>query len=181
MIQKTNSLADASSKAQAEPLETLDAVVLYDTIATGKRGLSVLAGLTGILEIDLVETRPRLWRIDLLQDPGAAEYAADDVSTAHVIVVSTSGQAPLPLVFKSWFTTILQQRQSKGENVAVIALLGLDELTSRAASPDFHFIKQETLEARLDFFAPEFDAPYPVKSGSSSEPVAPSCPRESGE
>ena len=154
MTNETKSVAHEFSKARAEPLETLDAVVLYDSVVTGKRGLSVLAGLTGILEDDLVEIRPRPWRLDLLQDPGAAEYATQDVSTAHVIVVSTSGQIPLPLAFKSWFTAILKQRQSKGENVAVIALLGLDESTTLAASPDFHFIKQETLEAKLEFFAP---------------------------
>jgi len=31
-------------------------VILYDTITAGKRGFSILAGMTGILEDDLVET-----------------------------------------------------------------------------------------------------------------------------
>ena len=172
MINEHHSISNGSNKARAEPLETLDAVVLYDTIATGKRGLSVLAHLTGILEDDLVEIRPRPWRLDLLQDPSAAEYATEDVSTAHLIVVSTSGHAPLPLAFKIWFTAILTLRQSKGENVAVVALLGLDEPTTQAASPDFHFIKQQTLEAKLEFFAPHFESQRPVKSGFDSELVS---------
>ena len=129
----------------AESLETLDAVVLYDNITTGKRGLSILATMTGILEVNLVEIRPRPWRLDLLQDPTAAEYAMPDTSTAHVIILSTSGIAPLPHAFKIWFATILAQRQSKGERVVVVALFGLDETTNQEASHDFHFIKQLTL------------------------------------
>ena len=59
MITKKNAHVVKSSEAMVAPSETLDAVVLYDTIATGKRGLSILAGMTGILEDDLVEIRPR--------------------------------------------------------------------------------------------------------------------------
>ena len=137
-----------------ESLEALDTVVLYDTIAAGKRGLSVLAGMTGILEDDLMEIRPRPWRLDLLQDPSAAENALNDIDTAHVIILSTSGSVPLPPAFKIWFASILARRQSKSEPVAVVALFGLDETTTRTASPDFHFIKRLTLDAELDFFAP---------------------------
>jgi hypothetical protein len=172
MNNEHHSITNGFNKVRAEPIESLDAVVLHDTLVTGKRGLSVLTRLTGILEDNFMEIRPRTWRIDLLQDPSAAEYATQDVSTAHLIVVSTSGQAPLPLTFKIWFTTILEQKQRDGENVAVVALLGLDELTAQAASHDFHFIKQQTLDAKLEFFAPHFDALYPVKSDSDTELVS---------
>src|SRR5476651_1980026 len=97
MKKEKNAIEEESAQTKAEPLETIDAVVLYDTIATGKRGLSILAGMTGILEDDLVEIRPRPWRLDLLQDPSAAEYAMHDTCAAHVIILSTSGNVPLAL------------------------------------------------------------------------------------
>jgi hypothetical protein len=157
MTTENNAVVAGSSETAAKHLEALDAVVLYDSITTGKRGLSILAGMTDILEDDLVEIRPRLWRLDLLQDPTAAEDATNDISTAHVIILATSGSVPLPLAFKIWFATILALRQGKSEDVAVVALLGLDEITARTASRDLHFIKQLTLEAELDFFAPWFN------------------------
>ena len=157
MITENNVVMAESSEAMAESLETLDAVVLYDNITTGKRGLSILATMTGILEVNLVEIRPRPWRLDLLQDASAAENAMDDISTAHVIILSTSGNAPLPSAFKIWFATILAQRRTKGEHVAVIAILGLDEASVQAASHDLSFIKQLTLETEVDFFTPRFN------------------------
>jgi hypothetical protein len=66
---------------------------------------------------------------------------------------------------------ILTQRQSKGEQVAVIVLLGLDETTTEATFHDFHFIKQATLEAELDFFAPWFNGQHSMKMGSEKESV----------
>jgi hypothetical protein len=101
MTTENNAPVVRTAKPRLEALETLNAVILYDTIATGKRGLSVLAGITGILEDDLVEIRPRPWRLDLLHDPTAAENAMHDTSTAHVIILSTSGYAPLPRAFKT--------------------------------------------------------------------------------
>lgn len=171
MITENNGNVARTSEPSVDSLETLDAVVLYDTIATGKRGLSILAGMTGILEDDLVEIRPRPWRLDLLHDPTAAEYAMHDTSTAHVIILSTSGNVPLPLAFKTWFATILAQRQSKGERVAVVALFGLDETTNQAASHDFHFIKQLTLQADLDFFAPCFNGQLSMSMDFKKESV----------
>lgn len=141
-------------EALVAPLETLDAVVLYDTIAAGKRGLSTIARINGIMGDALVEIRPRPWRFDFLHDPGASENAMHDITAARMIILSTSGNAPLTLAFKKWFATILAQK--KGEDVAVVTLLGLDEKSTRAASRDLHFIKQLTWEAELDFFAPWF-------------------------
>ena len=156
MTAKNKTAVAGSSEIGAEPLEALDAVVLYDTVPAGKRGLSILSGITGVLGDDLVAIRPRPWRLDLLQDPTAVENATHEISTAQVIILSTSGNTPLPLEFKTWLVTVLTQRQSKGEPVAVVALLGLDEITTQTASGDFLFIKQLALEAELDFFAPWF-------------------------
>jgi len=158
-----------SSESMAESLEAIDAVVLYDTIAAGKRGLSTLARITGILEDDLVEIRPRPWRLDFLDDPTAAEHARDDIRAAHMIILSTSGSEPLPLVFKIWFATILSQK--KGEHVAMVTLLGLNERSARAASGDLHFIKQIALEAELDFFAPWLDDQQSSKINREEEPL----------
>jgi hypothetical protein len=154
MTIKNKTAVAGSAQTMPKPLEALDAVVLYDTVPAGKRGLSILSGITGVLEDDLVEIRPKPWRLDLLQDPTAAENATHEISAAQVIILSTSGNTPLPLEFKTWLATVLAQRQSKGERVAIVALLGLDEITTRTASGDFLFIKQLTLEAELDFFAP---------------------------
>ncbi len=54
MTDKTNSFAHESSKARAEPLETLAAVVPCDSMVTGQQGLPVLGGLTGILKVKFV-------------------------------------------------------------------------------------------------------------------------------
>jgi hypothetical protein len=178
MTTDNNGAVARSSEPSVNSLQTLDAVVLYDTIATGKRGLSILAYMTGILEDDLVELRPWPWRLDLLQDPTAAEYAMHDTSTAHVIVLSTSGNVPLRLAFKTWFATILAQRQSMEEHVAVVALLGLDETTTQAASRDFHFVKQLTLEAELDFFAPCFSDRPSMKMDFIKESLVKEPPNE---
>jgi hypothetical protein len=157
MTAKNKTALEKASETRAEPHEALDAVILYDTVPAGKRGLSILSGITGILEDDLVAIRPRPWRLDLLQDPTAVETATHEISTAHVIILSTSGSAPLPLAFKIWLATVLAQRQHNDERVAVVALLGLDEMTTQTASGDLRFIKQLTLEAKLDFFAPWFN------------------------
>jgi hypothetical protein len=162
MTSKNKTALEEASEKRAEPHEALDAVILYDTIPAGKRGLSILSGITGVLEDDLVEVRPRPWRLDLLEDPSAVETATHEISTAHVIILSTSGSAPLPFAFKIWLATILAQRQRSGERVAVVALLGLDEMTTQTASDDLRFIKQLTLEAELDFFAPWFNGQNPM-------------------
>jgi hypothetical protein len=162
MTNKNKTALEEASETRAEPHEALDAVILYDTIPAGKRGLSILSGITGILEDDLVELRPKPWRLDLLQDPTAVETATHEINTAQVIILSTSGNAPLPLAFKIWLATVLAQRQGNGERVAVVALLGLDEITTRTASGDLRFIKQLTLEAKLDFFAPWFNGQNPM-------------------
>jgi len=179
-----------SSETRSTPLEALDAVVFYDTLAAGKRGMSILSRITGILENDLVELRPKPWRLDLLQDPIAAENATHEISTAHMIILSTSGNGPLPLAFKIWLATVLTQRQRNGGRVAVIALLGLDEITTQTASGDFRFIKQLTLEAEFDFFAPWFndqnsmavdcekESALENKTGSLEEPISESAPLE---
>jgi hypothetical protein len=157
MTTKNKTALEEASETKAEPHEALDAVILYDTVPAGKRGLSILSGITGILEDDLVELRPKPWRLDLLQDPTAVETATHEINTAQVISLSTSGNAPLPLAFKIWLATVLAQRQRNRERVAVVAILGLDEMTTQTASGDLRFIKQLTLEAELDFFAPWFN------------------------
>ena len=157
MTAKNKTVLEKASKTRAEPHEAHDAVILYDTVPAGKRGLSILSGITGILADDLVELRPKPWRLDLLQDPTAVETATHEIKTAHVIILSTSGNTPLPHAFKIWLATVLTQRQGNGERVAVVALLGLDEITTQTASGDLSFIKQLTLEAELDFFAPWFN------------------------
>jgi hypothetical protein len=154
-MQTAPSVSQILFKARVESLEAIDAVVLYDTIPAGKRGLSALAGISGIMEDDLVEIRPRPWRLDFMNDADTLENALQDLRAAHMIILSTSGNAPLPLAFKIWFAAILDQR--KGEHTAVVTLLGLDERSAGAASRDLHFIKQVTLEAELDFFAPSFN------------------------
>lgn len=173
MTTKNKTALEEASETRAEPVEALDAVIFYDTIPAGKRGLSILSGITGVLEEDLVELRPKPWRLDLLQDPTAVETATHEISTAHVIILSTSGNAPLPLAFKIWLATVLAQRQRNGDRVAVVALLGLDEITTRTASGDLRFIKQLTLEAELDFFAPWFNGQNPMavdcEEGSTGE------------
>jgi hypothetical protein len=162
MTTNNKTALEEASETRAEPHEALDAVILYDTVPAGKRGLSILSGITGVLENDLVEVRPRPWRLDLLEDPSAAENAMHEINTAHVIILSTSGNAPLPFAFKIWLATVLAQRQGSGERVAVVALLGLDEMTTQTASDDLRFIKQLTLEAELDFFAPWFNGQNPM-------------------
>jgi hypothetical protein len=162
MTAKNKTALEEASETKAEPHEALDAVILYDTVSAGKRGLSILSGITGILEDDLVELRPKPWRLDLLQDPTAVETATHEINTAHVIILSTSGNAPLPFAFKIWLATVLAQRQRSGERVAVVALLGLDEMTTKTASGDLRFIKQLTLDAELDFFAPWFNGQNPM-------------------
>ena len=135
-----------------ESLEALDAVVLYDTLPAGKRGFSILSSITGVMGDDLVNIRPRPWRLDFMNDSDACENALHDLYAAHMIILSTSGNTPLTSEFKIWFATIMCQR--KGERIAVVALLGTEESSSQTSSRDLQFIQQLTLEAELDFFAP---------------------------
>jgi len=168
-MQTFPSYSSGFSEVMAEPLEAFDAVLLYDTIDAGKRGMSTLARMTGLRDDDLVEIRPHPWRLDFMHDPDAFENALQDIFAAHVIILSTSGSEPLPFAFKIWFATILDQK--KGERVAVITLLGLDEGSARAASRDFHFIKQQTLDAGFDFFAPWFGRRDLTDKDLEMEPV----------
>lgn len=133
-------------------LEAVDAVILYDTVPAGRRGMSMLARLTGMAEDDLFEIRPRPWRLDFMHDTTTSEDATHDISRAHVIIVSTSGEIQLPSAFKIWLSTLLDHK--RGEHIAVITLLGMDEDSVRGTSGDFDFIKQHTLDAGFDFFAP---------------------------
>lgn len=143
------------SEAIPEPQEVLKAVVLYDTIAAGQRGLSTLARMAGKEDDDIVEIHPRPWKLIFLNDPAGFEDAAHDASSANMIVISTSGMAALPTILKMWLMNVLAER--RGGNVAVVALLGLDEKSAATSSRDLHFIKHLTLDAELDFFAPWFD------------------------
>ena len=164
-----SSPVSVSSKATVQSLASVDAVVLYDTIPAGKRGFTTLARITGVTEDHLVEIRPRPWRLDFMHDQDTFETALHDLRAAHMIILSTSGHAPLSAAFKIWFATILDQR--KGDHVAVVALLGMDERSTWAASRDFHFIKQLTSEAELDFFAPSFSDRYATSFEFDREPV----------
>ena len=75
------------------------------------------------------------------------------------------------VLYQTVATAMVQRRQTKGKDVAVIAPPGLDQLTTLAAPPDFPLIKHETLEAKLEFFGPPFDAQGSVKYGFQSEHV----------
>jgi hypothetical protein len=151
-MQLAPSASQILSKAKVESLEAVDTVILYDTIPAGQRGLSALAG---IMENNLVVIRPRPLRLDFMNDPETLKNALRDLRAAHMIILSTNGDAPLPLAFKVWFAAILDLK--KGNHAAVVMLFDLGEKPADAASRNLHFIKHVTLEAELDFFAPSFN------------------------
>ena len=132
--------------------KVFDAVILYDTIAAAGRGSAVLGRIAGTLEGNLVEICSKPWRLDCSAEPNAAEEAMRDITSAQVIILSTSGKEPLSQEFKNWFATILIEKTV--EQGAVIALFGMDEQSARDASQDLLFIKKLCVGAKLDFFAP---------------------------
>lgn len=139
-------------------MEALDAVVLYDAVPAGKRAFAVLGSIAGLMEEDLVRIQPRPWRLDFMHAADTLEVALRDLRAASLIILSTTGEAPLPAAFKIWFAAILDQR--RGERVVVVALLGPDDGSTRAASRDREFIERLTLEVGVDFCAPGVDPRY---------------------
>ncbi|HEY0256921.1 MAG TPA: hypothetical protein VGC39_05725 [Candidatus Methylacidiphilales bacterium] len=153
-MQNLSARAETLRAHSDAPIEPFHAVVLYDEISAGKRGVSTLARLAGLREEDVIEVRPRLWRFDFLKDRHGYVDAALDLAAAKMIIISTDGVTPLPDIIKDWLTDVFEQK--RGHRFAVAALLGSDEPSALSASEDMQFIEDLASKVEVDFFAPCF-------------------------
>ena len=111
------------SQAVPERPPRLDAVVVYEDLQTGLRARQTLDRLAHRLEAD-ADSRVKLWRFDLLNDPSLRGRAAAEAADADIVFVSAHGREKLPAAVDSWLEEWLFRKGS--DRSALVLSLGSD-------------------------------------------------------
>lgn len=125
-------------------------VIAYDNLTAGQRAMHTLMTLVEQFRGEGVEMRPQLWRFDLLEDPQWFAVALSDAIRADMLIISTSSTENLPGSMNRWLSQCLACKESGGGAIVALPAAG-----GEADTLQFHFVRNATTEAGLDFFMPQ--------------------------
>jgi hypothetical protein len=114
--------------------------IAYDDQAAYRRALRVLVNVNQQLDDDLIEFHPLPWRFKDLADQGLRRLAAEDISRAQILVLTTSAEGALPEAIQEWLPQCLAQRRDCG--AAIVSLLGSPDQTTALKERGSEFIRK---------------------------------------
>jgi hypothetical protein len=136
----------------AEEPSSLKVTIVHDDLPSGIKAKRALATIGKNFEGQLQLCR-RLWRTNLLDDPGWFGLALADGVDADILVIATSSSNELKGSLKHWIEACLARKTGTG--AAIVALLADGETTDSANGSVVEFIHCAAQNAGLDFFASE--------------------------
>ena len=144
---------------QVEPplLAGLDGLILYEDVGTGLRAKQALDLVPGRFGPDAQwGWRLKLWKLELLDEPGACEQAAMEGATADVILLSVHGQTGVPHPVRDWLERWLHCKQDRPYALGV--LLDAEGAAQGSENPVVAYCMKIAAGAGADLFCGFSDA-----------------------
>lgn len=162
-----------------EAVEEVSFVLAYDDLLAAQRGMRVIGRLAHGC-IGARRWRRLAWKLDLLEHPACLQLAIAHAVNAALIVISISDGHGLAPAVETWIKSSLEQK--RGDCAAVVALLGPSDRLDPPGSTRLEFVRQATIAAGLDFFAPfsNYESPLDPSieiSFPGTRPAGPTGPR----
>lgn len=137
-------------------------VLLYEDLAAGLRGSTVLKRLAGQLEMDSDQLDTDIWKFELLLfQPEILEQVTFQIMWANLIVVSSASNANLPSHVKDCLERALALRQNR--DAAIVALPGNQQMATSEMPHTGAYLCRLAQEFGLQFLLDKEEWPPRIK------------------
>jgi hypothetical protein len=153
-----------ASGAEFDSLPTLNVVIAYQDLGTGKHAKRTYDFLVEHLGSDC-QFHNQMWNFDILSIPKLREIAGQDAAAADIVVISSHGNE-LPAHVKTWIEEWL------GEPNRPLALVALFDLPSAEASKTRgvrNYLAEVARRGDMEFFAQPDEWPGQTKAAENPQ------------
>jgi hypothetical protein len=148
----TNLAPAAPVQERREPDDsTLRLVIAYDDLAAYRHALRALAYLVPKARTGGTHISPRLWRFDALAEADSSFRAVADGAMADIVMVSMSGEGPLPAAVEAWLPACLGRKDNPQS--AVVVLVGGPDGPKGPGSQPYLFVRHMARMAGWEFIS----------------------------
>jgi len=141
---QTCRLPGFGSSSEAEVNSTLNVVIAYEDLETGKRAMKTYEYLVEQLGSHCFFAH-QMWKYDVLAVPKLKEIAAKDAAAAEIIIVSAHEGRELPKEVKAWMDLWLSY---KSQTTALVGLFGAESVET----PVRTYLEEIARRGKVAFF-----------------------------
>jgi hypothetical protein len=134
----------ALGSSDTEGNSTLNVVIAYEDLETGKRAMKTYEYMVEQLGGQCLFAN-QMWKFDVLAVPKLNEIAAKDAAAADIIFVSAHEGRELPKAVKSWIDLWLSY---KTQASALVGLFGAESVNTPVRS----YLQEVARRAKIAFF-----------------------------
>ncbi len=133
---------------------TINAVIAYEDLATGKRAKEICNYFSNHLDGDC-EVKYDIWRFDVLADPRLKKIAVLDAVSADIIVIALRGDRDLSIDVKTWIGLWLQQKNRPSD--ILLALFGHEHEKSSMMASNLRYLRNVAARGNMKFFTQDVE------------------------